>query len=39
MVAEAVERFLKSPERAEWIIDEVPWPHNTGCNGKILVPS
>ena len=31
---EAVNKFLKNPENAPWLLDEGQWPtNNTGCNG------
>ena len=30
----AIERFLHNPTDANWNLDRVPWPWNTGCNGK-----
>ena len=31
--AEAIEKFLKSPEEGPWLVDEVEWPLNSRCNG------
>ena len=35
MVSEAIARFLKDPDNAEWNLDDEPWPSNKGCSGII----
>lgn len=32
-LAEAVQRFLDNPTEAPWLVDEDPWPSNSGCSG------
>ena len=33
MVYEAIEKFMRDPDHAEWHIEEEQWPFNKGCSG------
>lgn len=32
-ILEAVTMFLEDPSSPPWIVDEISWPENIGCNG------
>ena len=37
-IYEGIEKFLETPEKAMWLLDEGEWPSaNEGCNGESIL--